>query len=163
MNKMKNFQRNGATSNAEVGRNFEIMVQEYFANQTRLNLVANLSLEIGVDKKKKKHTFDLGNIDQKIIVECKSHTWTESGNVPSAKLAVWNEAMYYFYISPQDYKKIFVALKDFSQKKNETLAEYYIRTHEHLIPPDVEIWEYNLKNKCAEKLNTGKHGDNILR
>ena len=153
MSKMKNFQRNGAISNSHVGREFEFMVQGFFTNQKGLNLVANLSLEIGVDEKKKKHAFDFGNTDQKVIVECKSHRWTESGNVPSAKLTVWNEAMYYFHISPQDYQKIFVVLKDFSQKRNETLAEYYIRTHEHLVPPDVEIWEYNPQTKCAEKLN----------
>jgi len=88
MSKMKNFQRNGAISNSHVGREFEFMVQEFFTNQKGLNLVANLSLEIGVDEKKKKHAFDFGNTDQKVIVECKSHRWTESGNVPSAKLTV---------------------------------------------------------------------------
>lgn len=49
-------------------------------------------------KIKKKHSFDLGCKDKK-IVECKSHKWTSGGNIPSAKLNVWNEAMYYFFNS----------------------------------------------------------------
>ncbi len=62
---------------------------------------------------------------------------------PSAKLTVWNEAMYYFLVSPNDYRKIFFILKDFSERRQMTLAEYYIGTYKHLIPNDVEFWEYD--------------------
>lgn len=34
-------------------------------------------------------------------------------------------------------------LKDMSRKRKETLAKYYVRTYRHLIPPNVEIWEYD--------------------
>ena len=78
-----------------------------------------------------------------MIVECKSHRWTSGDNVPSAKLTVWNKAMYYFYLAPNGYRKIFFILRDFSIKRNETLGEYYVRTYKHLIPEDVEIMEYD--------------------
>lgn len=100
-------------------------------------------MPIGIGDKKKEHRFDLGSASAEIIVECKSHKWTASGNVPSAKMTVWNEAMYYFAIAPEDYRKILFVLRDYSDKKGETLAEYYIRTHEHLVPDEVEIWEYD--------------------
>jgi hypothetical protein len=49
----------------------------------------------------KAHNFDLGDADKRVIVECKSHTWTESWNVllrseatarqvPSAKMPTNN-------------------------------------------------------------------------
>jgi len=60
--------------------------------------------------------------------------------------------MYYFLISPKDYRKIFFVLKSFSQKRNMTLAEYYIITYKHLIPNNVEFWEYDEENKKAKKL-----------
>jgi hypothetical protein len=50
--------------------------------------------------------------------------------------------MYYFHLAPQRFRKVFV-LRDFSEKRGETLATYYARNYGHLIPPDVEILEYD--------------------
>jgi len=109
-------------------------------------------LDIGLSERyKKKHKFDLGN--KNYIVECKSHKWTKGNNIPSAKLTIWNEAMYYFLLTPKNYNKIFFILKDFSQKRNMTLAEYYIKTYKHLIPNDVEFWEYDNIQKKINILN----------
>ncbi len=55
--------------------------------------------------------------------------------------------MYYFLASPNDFRKIFVVLRDVSSKRGETLADYYIKTYYHLIPRNVEFWEYN-ENTC---------------
>ena len=60
--------------------------------------------------------------------------------------------MYLFYAAPTGYRKIFFVLKDYSLKRQETLAEYYIRTTSHLIPNDVEIWEFDEKVKMAKRL-----------
>lgn len=72
--------------------------------------------------------------------------------MPSAKLTVWNEAMYYFQVTPLGYRKIMFVLRDYSEKRNETLAEYYIRTYSHLIPKDVELWEYDESTMSAMRL-----------
>ncbi|MEJ8680079.1 hypothetical protein P0C22_16180 [Plesiomonas shigelloides] len=147
----KPFQRLGSKSNADVGREFESAASKFFLNQGVI-LTSNLKIEIGVANLKKEHSFDLGCIEQHIIVECKAHKWTTGGNVPSAKLTVWNEAMYYFFTAPTGFRKIMFVLRDFSAKRNETLAEYYIRTYKHLIPNDVEIWEYDENTKYASQL-----------
>ncbi len=84
------------------------------------------------------------------IVECKTHTWTKGGYVPSAKLANWNEAMYYFACAPSKFRKIFFVLRDVKNKTGESLAEYYIRQYRHLIPCRVEIWEFDEKRNEAE-------------
>jgi hypothetical protein len=139
---MINFQRIGSVSNAHVGSDFEKVAQEVFASQN-LHLVRGFSLPIGIGDKKKEHRFDLGSASAEVIVECKSHRWTAGGNVPSAKMTVWNEAMYYFAIAPENYKKVLFVLRDYSEKKSETLAEYYVRTHDHLVPDEVEIWEHD--------------------
>ncbi len=93
----------------------------------------------------------MGNLDEKILIECKSHKWTEKGNVPSAKIATWDQVMFYFFVAPKDFRKIFCVLRD-CNFKNETLAQYYIRTNNHLIPPDVEIWEFDDKTQKLMKL-----------
>jgi hypothetical protein len=74
-------------------------------------------------------------------------------NAPSAKLTVWNEAMYYFHASPPEYRKILFVLKHFSDKRKETLGQYYIRTYSHLIPQGVEVWEYDERTKIGKRIN----------
>jgi len=154
---MNNFQRENSISNAHVGRDFENIAFYYFkVNNITLN--KGVSLPIGVNEIKKHHEFDLGNAndENKIIIECKSHKWTSSENVPSAKMTVWNEAMYYFLLAPQEYRKIFFILKDYSEKRKETLGEYYVRVYQHMIPEDVEIMEYDFEYDLVRTLCIGE-------
>jgi hypothetical protein len=146
-----NFQRAGSSSNAQVGHDFEGMAGEYFSHQG-IHLRKRLKIPIGVEAVKKEHAFDLGSQNPKVIVECKSHTWTAGNNTPSAKLTVWNEAMYYFLAAPVEYRKIFFVLRDFNQARGETLAEYYIRSYGHMIPSSVEIWEYDVNSDDGIRL-----------
>ena len=130
---------------AHVGHAFERKAARHFAS---LGIVVerNYAMRLGVGERTKAHRFDFGSADPKLLIECKSHTWTTSGNMPSAKLTVWNEAMYYFTLAPRDYRKIFFVLQDFRNQGEvwgESLAAYYIRKFVHLIPPDVELWEYS--------------------
>lgn len=142
----KNFQREGSKSNAHVGREFEISAMKLLRRQG-VGVERNHKLKIGVGRTKKEHSFDLGSSDPPTLVECKSHRWTSGGNVPSAKLTVWNEAMYYFSCNPRSYRKILFVLWDYRTRTRETLAQYYLRTYCHLIPRNVEIWEYNERSK----------------
>jgi len=148
----KPFQRLGASSNSQVGKDFELLAQSFFQLKEGLSLIRGLKVDVGVEAIKKAHAFDLGCLKQKILVECKSHRWTSGANVPSAKLTVWNEAMYYFVASPAGFRKIMFVLNDFSEKRKETLAEYYIRTYKHLIPSDVEFWEYEEAKNTAKRI-----------
>lgn len=144
------YQRQGAVSNSHVGRDFEDVALRYFARQ-RINLSKKFEVQVGVSgTKKKKHAFDLGCADQKILVECKSHRWTSGGHPPSAKLTTWNEAMLYFWAAPSKYRKVMFVLKDV--RRNESLAEYYLRRYFHLIPAGVEFWEYCEKSCRVTKL-----------
>ncbi len=139
---MNNFQRRGSTSNAQVGAHFENEASNYFLSKG-ITLDKNHKVQVGIGERKKTHAFDLGSDSPKVLVECKSHTWTFGNRVPSAKLTVWNEAMYSFVCSPSEYRKILFVLRDERVTNNETLAEYYIRTYSHLIPSSVEIWEFD--------------------
>lgn len=146
----KPFQRKGVASNSSVGKAFELKAQLFFAS-INLNLHPGLSIPIGINGTKL-HSFDLGDSTAKVLVECKSHKWTEGRNVPSAKMTEWNEAMYYFYAAPGEFRKILFVLKDYSQKRKETLAQYYIRTYPHLIPKNTEIWEFDENKNEAARL-----------
>lgn len=140
MNKLH--QRVGVTSNAHVGADFEKKALSFFQKQG-INLSRHFSLELGFYVNKKLHRFDLGSTNPKIIVECKSHTWTKGGIVPSAKMATWNEAMLFFYLAPEDFRKVFFTLHDRRNNHGETLVSYYKRTYYHIIPKDVEFIEFD--------------------
>ena len=146
------FQRIGSTSNAQVGSDFELLAQTHFAN-SGYALQRDFAVPIGVGTEKKLHSFDLGCADRKILVECKSHRWTAGHNIPSAKLTVWNEAMYYFHTAPPEYRKILFVLKDLRRGTGESLASYYTRTSSHLIPAGVEIWEYEESTSTAQRVD----------
>ena len=141
---VNNFQRIGAASNAQVGRDFEAEVQKYFAKHG-VSLERDYRVLIGHSRKKGRQ-FDLGADNPPLLVECKSHTWTTGGNMPSAKVTVWNEAMYYFHLAPRKFRKVLFVLRHLSERRRETLAEYYVRNYGHLIPEGVEIWEYEKGN-----------------
>jgi len=136
---VNNNQREGFNSNSQVGANFENIAYEYFTKKEDIILEKNYEIKLGLEIKKK-HKFDFGN--ENIIIECKSHIWTNGKNVPSAKMSVWNEAMFYFNLAPKKYKKIFFVLMDYSQKRCKTLLQYYIENYYQFIPKDVIFYEY---------------------
>ncbi len=77
--------------------------------------------------------------------------------MPSAKLTVWNEAMFYFLLAPAEFKKYMFVLKSAHRKQGDkTLAEYYVEKHGHLVPPDVTIIEYDMATNTANTVKA-KH------
>lgn len=62
--------------------------------------------------------------------------------------------MYYFCAAPLDYKKVLFVLRDLRRGSGESLATYYLRTYEHLVPEGVEIWEYDESKHVALQVGT---------
>jgi hypothetical protein len=146
---INNFQRVGSLSNTHAGNDFEAAARNFFSQQG-IPLVKNFSAPVGLGELKKLHHFDLGSEKPPVLVECKSHTWTKGGNMPSAKMTVWNEAMYYFHVAPAIYRKILFVLKH--NRGDLSLASYYLKTHGHMVPNGVEVWEYDMTSNKAERL-----------
>lgn len=145
-----NFQRRGVISNAHAGREFEEAARLFF-DRTGIPLRPAFSVPVGAQVKKQ-HNFDLGSENPPILVECKSYTWTETGNSPSAKIRGMNEVMLLFGASPSHYRKILFVLKHLHQRTQQSLAAHYIRTQGHLIPEGVEIWEFDLDTKTGARV-----------
>jgi hypothetical protein len=57
--------------------------------------------------------------------------------------------MLLFSVCPPHYRRILFALK---HMRNEvSLARYYIKRNGHLIGPQIEVWEFDLAEKTAER------------
>jgi hypothetical protein len=138
-------------SNNQRGLDFENTAFEYFKTKENVLLKRNFEINLGVEVElEKTHRFDLGDNNEKIIVECKLCTWRNGDDVPSAKMTNWNEAMFYFKLAPKEYKKIFFVSKAYSPKKSKTLLRYYIEKYYHFIPNDVIFYEYSDGGDCEK-------------
>ena len=129
---------NTNSENPRIGREFQDLVQSIVEKRYCIPFEQEATIPIG--KPPKKHKYDLASIDRSIVVECKCYTWTESGNVQSAKLMGLDEAVFYFGFLPPKTRKILCMKKAIFPGKDETLADYYVRVHGHLLG-DVYVYE----------------------
>jgi hypothetical protein len=126
------------SENPHVGRKFQEFVQTIL--EEKYNTYFEQEAAIPIGRPPKEHKFDLANADRSIVAECKCYTWTDSGNVPSAKLMGLDEAVFYFGFLPAGTQKILCMKESVYKGKTETLAEYYVRVHGHLLG-DVSVFE----------------------
>mgnify|MGYP000517321082 FL=1 len=129
------------SENPHVRRKFQEFVQTILKEKyNTYNTYFEQEAAIPIGRPPKEHKFDLANADRSIVAECKCYTWTDSGNVPSAKLMGLDEAVFYFGFLPSGTKKLLCMKKAVFCGKQETLAEYYVRVHGHLLE-DVSVIE----------------------
>lgn len=129
------------SENPGVGKRFQLEVKRWFEENKGRSFI--LEKKIGIGNPPKLHSFDIADEDGTIVIECKCYTWTETGNVPSAKMGFTNEAAFYLTWLPNDIEKIIVMLKATHPMRKETLAEYYYRTNRHLLG-SIKVMEFDL-------------------
>ena len=150
MIEINNFQRIGTDHNTGVGGKFENIARDFFAKQG-VNLERNFSVPVGVgDRKEAAAEFLSWQFDSSSSCRMQMSMDPQGGNMPSAKMTVWNEAMYYFHLAPKQYRKIMFVLKH--RRAGISLASYYLRTDGHLVPDGVEIWEFDADTNTGEEL-----------
>lgn len=147
---MKENQVISSSENSRVGKEFQLKIKKWFEENKGHRF--NLEHPILIGHPAKPHKFDIADIEESIVVECKCYSWTGSGNIPSAKLGALNEAIFYFSFLPAKAEKFLVMAYAAHPKKSETLAEYYYRTHKHLLS-DVKILEYNMHTNFMRTIN----------
>ncbi len=123
--------------NTAKGRLFQEQVRTAFVKHYGTEFLIDYPIAIGDPPKE--HRFDLVSADSQYVVECKNYSWTAAGNVPSAKMAFCNEAVFYLSHMPSSVKKLLIIRKDVHPIKQETLAQYYKRTYQHLLDEVIVI------------------------
>ena len=129
---------NTNSENPYVGHEFQESVKSILEKKFNTRFESEVAVAIG--NPAKGHKFDLVNEDRSIVVECKCYMWTTAGNVPSAKLMGLDEAVFYFGFLPSETKKLLCMKKAVYPGKKNTLAEYYVQKHGHLLG-DVFVYE----------------------
>ena len=127
-----------------MGREFQLATERWF--KENYNLPFELEKKIPIGKPAKLHRFDIAAQNESVVIECKYYTWTETGNVPNAKIHTLNEAAFYLSFLPDTTEKIIVILHAEHPKRNESLTEYYFRINRHLLGK-IKIYEYDMQTK----------------
>ena len=124
-------------------------MKEWFELARKISYQMEKAIPIGTPGKN--HKFDLAEATGNVAVECKCYTWTETGNVPSAKIRSINEAAFFLSFLPDTMEKIIVMAKATPQKHKETLAEYYHRSYGHLLGT-IRVMEYDVSTNTMKNI-----------
>src|SRR6267378_708246 len=114
-------------------RDFEKLARSFFESELRVTLLEQMPLPLTTGES---HKFDLASSDERILIECKSHTWTQSGNYPSAKATDAQRSIELLHKSTAD-RKIIVFQDDPGPKGS--LVEVFVRRNRPLLA-GIEVW-----------------------
>ena len=103
------------SDNPHNGADFQRQVLRWFEENHQAKY--ELEKKIPIGNPAKDHKFDIVDASGTVVIECKRYTWTESGNVPSAKMGFVNEAAFYLSFLPDSYEKYIVMLRSFHPKR----------------------------------------------
>ena len=140
-----------SNSNKKKGDDFRDLAMPILKKE--LHTILNPEVEISIGDPQIEHAFDLANENKSIVIECKNYSWTKAGNVPSAKVSTINEAVLYFSFLDANVRKILCLKKSVHPKRQETLAEYYVRTYGHLLR-DITVYEIDGDKKLKKLFPT---------
>ena len=121
-----------------------------FEERAKMILEQRLGGVLESEVKLNDHKFDLVSSDRSIIIECKSLEWTASGNIPSAKLDNLDKAVNFLAKESEAPRKILCMSRSTCSQKNESLAEYFVRTSKFLPHTNVSIYEIDDKGNVKE-------------
>lgn len=139
--------------NTGKGRDFQIAAAKILG--AYLGTEFRIDYPIAIGKPPKAHRFDLVSSDAAIVGECKNYSWTETGNMPSAKMGFINEAVLYLSHLPKPTKKFIAMRLDRHARRQESLAEFYVRTYLHLLQ-GIEIFEIDMQTGVVRGHNISK-------
>lgn len=117
--------------NTGKGRDFQEVASRLLGSHYGVTFELDCPMPIGSPPKQ--HRFDLVSTDRRFVGECKNYSWTETGNVPSAKMGFVNEAVFYLSHLSTDARRFIVLRLDSHTRRKESLADYYFRTYRHLL------------------------------
>lgn len=118
-------------SNRETGDAFHRLARTTLQRQT--GLLFDVGVPIAIGRPPRDHKFDFATPDRAVVGECKCYAWTESDNVPSAKIGYLKEALQYLHELPTGTRTFIVMKRHCRRANGEALADYFVRLNNHLL------------------------------
>jgi hypothetical protein len=121
-------------------------VGDYFGERLDSEL-SETRLQLGPDQY---HKFDLVSSDGKILIECKSFTWTDGGNFPQAKVSTANETI--LFLSRVEADKKMLVMQDDLSPDGRSLVKTYAKRYGGLTD-NIEVWQYIPRQESPDTVN----------
>ena len=118
-------------SNTARGHLFSVLVRR--ALEAHFGEPFDEEVPIPLGSPPRPHRFDLVSRSRTYVCECKAYTWTSGGNTPSAKLSHLKEAGQYLGLLGDGVHSLLILKRDVHPTRGESLAEYFVRLHGHLM------------------------------
>src|ERR1700756_401594 len=122
-------------------REFEKNAKSFFEANLHITLLEHMPLPLSTGEN---HKFDLVSSDETTAIECKSYTWTKSGNYPSAKISEAKRSIDLLHKSTAR-RKIIVFQDDLGPQGS--LVQVFVRRNRALLA-GIEVWR--LKDRKFE-------------
>lgn len=118
------------------GRAFQALAKEYFEKDLGVKLQLEFAVRLDDGQT---HRFDLASQQADILIDCKSYTFTETGNEPASKL---NHAKAdALLLKASHARRKLIVFDDDVHPKKGSLAELFARRNRKWLA-DVEVWRH---------------------
>ena len=117
-------------------KEFERLAGEFFERELGTRLFSQWPVHL---KNGRTHKFDFSSGDERIVVQCKSLTWTESGHYPSGKVAEARQALQMLQES-NGFRKIIV-FDEHLNHKGQSFVEVFVRRNKDSLS-GIEVWQH---------------------
>jgi hypothetical protein len=124
-------------SNVKKGRLFREEVRRVMRVEHRIPLEAEVAIEIGSPPKM--HKFDLVNLQDRVVVECKRYKWKVGGSVPNGKITGLVAAVSELENLSGQWTRILAMYRSTRGIPEQSLAEYFVQKNEHLLADVVVV------------------------
>jgi hypothetical protein len=118
-------------------KDFERLAGEFFANESGIRLLPQWPVHL---KNRMTHKFDFSSENERLVVQCKSLTWTKSQHYPSGKVAEAQRAIHMLQESSA-LRKI-VVFDDHLNQKGQSFVEVFVRRNKDSLS-GVEVWRHH--------------------
>ncbi len=115
-------------------KDFELLAGEFFTKESGVRLLPQWPLHL---KNGLIHKFDFSSEDECFVVQCKSLTWTKSGNYPSGKVAEAQRAIH--MLQECDAFRKVIVFDDHQNQKGQSFVEVFVRRNKDALS-GVDVW-----------------------
>jgi len=126
-----------SVSNIKKRKLFREEVRRVMSAEHGIVLEAEVALEICSPPKF--HEFDLVNLQDRVVVECKRYKWKVAGHVPNGKIRSLVAAVSELKDLPGQWTRILAMYRSMRAKSEQSLAEYFVQNNEHLLADVVVV------------------------
>jgi hypothetical protein len=116
---------------------FREEVRRFMSAEHGILLETEVAIEIGSPPRI--HEFDLANLQDRVVVECRRYKWKVGGHVPNGKFRKLLAAVSELENLSGQWTRVLAMYRSMRGVSEQSLAEYFVQKNEHLLSDVVVV------------------------